>query len=239
MAPKGGKRPIGKETEEAKDEEDAQEEEMPPKEETGAQIVCNLLDKGRISTPHPNTPFVKWAEWTCNHCEKTYYPGSNYESTTKRDSDITSPIVKHFAKKHGSGPNSAYAEAAPITYKLRDARNSKDGEILVPARVRRAFASNARGVWNVVRAPSFGPLPSALQGAPLACPPLTCLCTYPGQLTQEYGVEPSRVLLFQIGLLWMHVCLDEGLLQARRHPGGCKAEGPWPGQGAEGGDRRA
>ena len=35
-----------------------------------------------------------------------------------------------------------------------------------------------------------------------ACPPLTCLCTYPGQLTQEYEVEPSRVLCYQIGLLW-------------------------------------
>ena len=41
-----------------------------------------------------------------------------------------------------------------------------------------------------------------------ACPPLTCLCTYPGQLTQEYGVEPSRVLLFQIGLLWTRYYLE-------------------------------
>ena len=86
--------------------------------------------------------------------------------------------MKHFAKKHGSGPGSAYAEAAPNTYKLRDARHSEDGEILVPARVRRAFASNARGVWNVVRAPSFGPLPSALRGAPLACLPSSHLSVH-------------------------------------------------------------
>ena len=74
MGPKKGKRTKWEETEEAKDEEDAQEEEKPPKEETGAQIVRNLLDRERISTPHPNTPFVRWAEWTCNHCEETYYP---------------------------------------------------------------------------------------------------------------------------------------------------------------------
>ena len=180
MPPKKAKTVRIKEPEVSEDEEDDQKEAAALKKESGAQIVRNLLEKERISTPHPNTPFVKWAEWTCLHCDETYYPAQNYETTEKRDSDITSPIVKHFAKKHGSGPGSAYAEAAPNTYKLRDARYSEDGEILVPARVRRAFASNARGLWNVVRAPSFGPLPSALQGAPLACPPLTCLCTYPG-----------------------------------------------------------
>ena len=208
MPPKKAKTVRIEEPAALEDEEDDQKEAPALKKETGAQIVRNLLEQERISTPHPNTPFVKWAEWTCLHCDETYYPAQNYETTEKRDSDITSPIVKHFAKKHGSGPDSAYAEAAPNIYKLRDARHSEDGEILVPARVRRAFASNARGLWNVVRAPSFGPLPSALQGAPLACPPLTCLCTYPGQLTREYGVEPSRVLLFQIGLLWTRYYLE-------------------------------
>ena len=81
MAPKGGKRPIGKEPEETKDEEDAQEEEAPPQKETGAQIVRNLLAKKRISTPHPNTPFVNWKELTCNHCDETYYPAQNYATT--------------------------------------------------------------------------------------------------------------------------------------------------------------
>jgi hypothetical protein len=235
MAPKGGKRPIGKETEEAKDEEDAQEEEKPPKEETGAQIVRNLLDKKRISTPHPNTPFVKWAEWTCNHCEKTWYPASNYEFTTKRNSDVTSPIVKHFAKKHGSGPNSAYAEAAPITYKLRDARHSEDGEILVPARVRRAFASNARGVWNVVRAPSFGPLPSALRGAPLACLPSSHLSVHGPWPADErvWGRAVARPPPPD------RPALDQKLPRGGQHPGGWESAGQRSGQGAEGVNRPA
>jgi hypothetical protein len=185
-------------------EEDAKMQEVKPVKETGAQIVRNLLEQGRISTPHPNNPFLKWPEWTCLHCNETYYPAQNYEQTEKRDSDITSPITKHFDKRHGNGPDSAYAQAAPNIYKLRIARHSEDGEVLVPAKVRRAFASHARGLWNHVRAPSFGPLPSALRGAPVcpACPPLTCLCTYPGQLTNEYEVEPTQALLCQIGLLW-------------------------------------
>ena len=162
MPPKKAKTVRIEEPAASEDEEDDQKEAAALKKETGAQIVRNLLEQERISTPHPNTPFVQWAEWTCLHCDETYYPGQNYETTEKRNSDITSPIVKHFAKKHGSGPDSAYAEAAPNTYKLRDARHSEDGEILVPARVRRAFATHGRGLWNIVRALSFGPLPSAL-----------------------------------------------------------------------------
>ena len=41
-----------------------------------------------------------------------------------------------------------------------------------------------------------------------ACPPLTCLCTCPGQLTNEYEVEPSHILLHQIGLLWTKSYLE-------------------------------
>ena len=47
-----------------------------------------------------------------------------------------------------------------------------------------------------------------------ACPPLTCLCTYPGQLTKEYEVEPSRVLLHQIGLLWTKSYLEADKIPA-------------------------
>ena len=111
MPPKKAKTVRIKEPEVSEDEEDDQKEAAALKKESGAQIVRNLLEKDRISTPHPNTPFVKWAEWTCLHCDETYYPAQNYETTEKRDSDITSPIVKHFAKKHGNGPDSAYAEA--------------------------------------------------------------------------------------------------------------------------------
>jgi len=100
MAPKKAKKVQWKPPDEEGGEEDAQKEEAPLKKESGAQIVRNLLEQGRISTPHPNAAFVIWKQWTCLHCDETYYPAQNYETTEKRDSDITSPIVKHFAKKH-------------------------------------------------------------------------------------------------------------------------------------------
>ena len=67
---------------------------------------------------------------------------------------------------------------------------------------RRGFAGPSRPTPAAFGTWCAPPLPSALRGAPLACPPLTCLCTHPGQLTREYGVEPSRALFLQIGLLW-------------------------------------
>ena len=139
MAPKESKKSKKAPEEEEGGEEEAKEPEKPLKKETGAQIVHNLLEKKRISTPHPQAKFLKWTEWTCLHCNETYYPAQRYDVTEIRDSDITSPIVKHFSKKHGAGPNSAWAECAPNTYKLVDARHSEEGEILAPRAVRRAF----------------------------------------------------------------------------------------------------
>ena len=77
MPPKKAKTVRIKEPEVSEDEEDDQKEAAALKKESGAQIVRNLLEKKRISTPHPNTPFVKWAEWTCLHCDETYYPAQN------------------------------------------------------------------------------------------------------------------------------------------------------------------
>ena len=103
MAPKkksNGKEPMIEEGEEG-EEEDAEEtkKDAPLRKETGAQIVHNLLEAERISTPHPQRPFHKWDEWTCLHCDTTYYPGKNFETTVLRDSDVTAAITKHFAKK--------------------------------------------------------------------------------------------------------------------------------------------
>lgn len=171
MAPKEkakGKGPAPPEAEEADEEAKAK---PVLKKETAGEVVQNLLAHGgRIATPQPNKPLNLWPDWTCLHCEKTFYPGKNFTKATVFPSDVANAILKHFREHHGSGPESAYATAAPNRYKSKDARHTKDGQIAPPAKVRRAFASHARGVWAKVRFPSFRPLCTALVASPV------CIC---------------------------------------------------------------
>lgn len=163
IMPRSKKAKRGKEEgEETKEHEEAEEEVV---KETGAQVVDNLLTNKRIATPHPNKAMKTWGEWTCNHCEKTFYPGQNFSQTKLRDCDIASAIVKHFRDNHASGPDSAYAEAAPNRYKLVMALYTEDGHIAPPAKIRRAFQSHAKGIWNKVHFPVPPPFCLALSSA--------------------------------------------------------------------------
>ena len=141
MAPQ--KKPNGKEPAPPEAEEADEEAETEPvlEKETCHEVVQNLLAHGgRIATPWPNKAYNLWPEWTCLHCDKTFYPGQNFTKADLHPSDISNAICKHFREHHGSGPESAYAMAAPNRYKKKDARHTKDGQIAPPAKVRRAFA---------------------------------------------------------------------------------------------------
>ena len=100
------KKPNGKEPAPPEAEEAVEEAEAEPvlKNETGDEVVQNLLAHGgRIATPSPNKPYNLWVEWTCLHCHKTYNPGLNFTKAVLFPSDVANAIVKHFREHHGSG----------------------------------------------------------------------------------------------------------------------------------------
>ena len=53
------------------EDDEAEQEEAPGKLETTAEIVANLLEAGRIATPHPQRPLRQWEEWTCLHLARS------------------------------------------------------------------------------------------------------------------------------------------------------------------------
>jgi len=52
---------------------DEKKAKQPGTNEPGDEIVNNLLDQNRISTPNPNKTKNTWKEWTCLHCDVTMY----------------------------------------------------------------------------------------------------------------------------------------------------------------------
>ena len=126
----------------------ASEGDKPPleKPEKNRQIALNLLERQSIATTNSRLPFKTWPSWQCTHCGLDFTPGLNYQGEVY-DSVITKSIVEHFRDRHCEGGDSAYAQAAPIAYKLAFG----EGEVADPQRLRSVFSKNAKGIWNKVR----------------------------------------------------------------------------------------
>ena len=165
------KRP--KKAEGAAGRDEASEGDAPPleKPEKNHQIVGNLLQRQSIATAHPKLAFRKWPLWHCSHCGLDFSPGLNYQGEVY-DSVITKSIVEHFRDRHCEGGDSAYAQAAPIAYKLAFGV----GDVADPQRLRSVFSKNAKGIWNKVR-PSLSlshTSPSDSLAASRSCQRLAC-----------------------------------------------------------------
>ena len=151
----------------------ASEGDKPPleKPEKNRQIALNLLERQSIATTNSRLPFKTWPSWQCTHCGLDFTPGLNYQGEVY-DSVVTKSIVDHFRDRHCEGGDSAYAQAAPIKYKMAFG----EGEVADPQRVRSVFAKNAKGIWNKVR-PSLSlshTSPSDSLAASRSCQRLAC-----------------------------------------------------------------